>query len=97
MRVEYTCSMITCDIPLGPRTGSNPAGSAEKAAFKTPPRFGAARAADVDASINTPAVAAIIAAAAVPARKYRRLTAIALVLFFTVVDIRTPLIVLIDL
>src|SRR5437764_4595968 len=32
--------MTTCDIPLGPRTGSKPAGSAENAAFRTPPALG---------------------------------------------------------
>jgi hypothetical protein len=38
MRIEYTCSITTCDMPLGPRTGSKPAGSAENAAMRVPPR-----------------------------------------------------------
>src|SRR3984885_155276 len=36
--------MTTWDMPLGPRTGSNPAGSAENAALRTPPRLGSAKA-----------------------------------------------------
>ena len=65
--------MTTCDMPLGPRTGSKPAGSAEKAALRTPPRRGAASARDDHPSTRGPPVAAIRDAAAVPPRNRRRL------------------------
>ena len=58
--------MTTCDMPLGPRTGSKPAGSAEKAALRTPPRRGAASARDDHPSTRGPRQPGTVSGGAAP-------------------------------
>src|ERR1700728_3442046 len=65
--------MTTWDMPLGPRTGSNPAGSAENAALRTPPRLGSAKARGESAPDNLEADSVRAPRAIPPARTSRRL------------------------
>src|SRR5439155_21692819 len=63
-------------MPLGPLTGSKPAGSAEKAAFNTPPRRGtpaAASARDANMLRRLSAATSEIPSAAARRRNSRRL------------------------
>src|SRR6058998_1060558 len=64
-------------MPLGPLTGSKPAGSAEKAAFNTPPRRGtpaAASARDANVLRRLCAATSEIPSAAARRRNSRRLS-----------------------
>src|SRR3984957_18371030 len=65
--------MTTWDMPLGPRTGSNPAGSAENAALRTPPRLGSAKAGEHAPSTIWRPGSARAPRAIPPARTSRRL------------------------
>src|SRR6266849_2262789 len=62
--------MTTCDMPLGPRAGSKPAGSAEKASLRMPPLTGSA----ARAGAHEPKVAATAPVATPALRSHRRST-----------------------